>query len=305
MPTIRFASLALVGLCLCSCGEEKQTAKEQQVAEEQHATREQYPTVSEEVVQGIARTNLDHPDPTQAQLDRKARSIEIVKDLDLPYIEHLPVVEDAAQVDPRDAQEVAQRCIALLMCAVKGELRGVDDAFIPDLVEEWSAAPYFSPNESDFMADSDPTPQEYLDNSWGYECVHVLLWALGHLDELQPPNTICDVPTEVALVRELGADAFVENASLRDIDEILDAADLYYRLHWAAIELRLNGETSPHVDEGIIRERHRALNWLIRYMDAEWDDVTTDTYYLHGLPWHCAAIPRDRGTPGLEVWAPC
>lgn len=61
------------------------------------------------------------------------------------------------------------------------------------------------------------------------------------------------------------------------MDEILDAADLYYRLHWAAIELRLNGETSPHVDEGVIRERHRALNWLIRYMDAEWDNVTTDT----------------------------
>ena len=54
-------------------------------------------------------------------------------------------------------------------------------------------------------------------------------------------------------------------------------ADLYYRLHWAAIELRIKGKASDQVDEGIIRERHRALNWLIRYLNQEWDDVTTDT----------------------------
>jgi len=163
------------------------------------------------------------------------------------------------------------------MFGVKGEVRGQDDAFIPELVEKWSAASYFSPNENAFMTSQSPTQQAYTDHCWGYECVHVLLWALGYLDELQPPNTICDVANEVGILREHGPEAFFENARLRSQDEILDAADLYYRLHWAAIELRLNGKSSPHIDEGIIRERHRALNWLIRYMNAEWDDVTTDT----------------------------
>jgi hypothetical protein len=54
-------------------------------------------------------------------------------------------------------------------------------------------------------------------------------------------------------------------------------ADYYYRLHWAAIELRINNKESTKIDEGIIRERHRALNWLIRYLDQDWDEVTTDT----------------------------
>lgn len=30
-------------------------------------------------------------------------------------------------------------------------------------------------------------------------------------------------------------------------------------------------------DQGMIRERYRALNWLIRYMDQEWEDLPTDT----------------------------
>jgi len=33
----------------------------------------------------------------------------------------------------------------------------------------------------------------------------------------------------------------------------------------------------PKANEEIIVERHRALNWLIRYMNQDWDDVTTDT----------------------------
>lgn len=53
--------------------------------------------------------------------------------------------------------------------------------------------------------------------------------------------------------------------------------DLYYGLDWAAIELRIKGHPSDKADEGVIRERHRALNWLIWYMNQDWDDVKTDT----------------------------
>ena len=61
------------------------------------------------------------------------------------------------------------------------------------------------------------------------------------------------------------------------MDQILNMADLYYHLHWAAVEIRLRGRESEKIHEGVIRERHRALNWLIRYMDQDWDDVETDT----------------------------
>jgi hypothetical protein len=55
------------------------------------------------------RTNLDSPQPTPAQLARKQRSIEVVKRLGLPYIEHLPVVEDEARLRARSREEIGQR----------------------------------------------------------------------------------------------------------------------------------------------------------------------------------------------------
>jgi len=236
-----------------------------------------YPTANESQLKGIVRTNLDSPNPTAAQLERKRKSIERVREMGLPFIEHLPVVEDEHQTTVRNAREVAERCIAVALCAVKGESRGEDAAFIDKLVKNHGAQRYFSKREADFIEDASPNEQDLLDFCWQYECVHVFLWALGHLSELKPANTVCDVAADVRLIRDAGPRAFVAEAKLRPQSEILDMADLYYRLHWAAIELRLRGRQSEQVNEEIIQERHRALNWLIRYMNQEWDNVTTDT----------------------------
>jgi hypothetical protein len=106
--------------------------------------------------------------------------------------------------------------------------------------------------------------------------ITVLLWALGYKDTIPPANEICDVPTDVNIIQSQ-ATQLAEHSQLRSISEILDMADLYYRLHWAAIELRLKNGSNSYIDEGIVVERHYALNWLIRYMNQEWDDITTDT----------------------------
>ncbi len=239
--------------------------------------REDYPTVDESTLQGVVRTNLDSPEPTKAQLDRKARSIALIRQMGLPYMDNLPVVEDERQTTPRLPEQVAKRCIAVALCAVKGETQGNDEALISNLVKMYGAQSFFSPEEAVFIDNPSPEPQQLIDFCWRYECVHVFLWALGHIDELKPPNIICDVPHDVGIIRDTGPDDFVEKARSRDQAEILDMADLYYRLHWAAIELRLQGKKSEIIDEGIVRERHRALNWLIGYMGQKWDDVSTDT----------------------------
>jgi hypothetical protein len=62
------------------------------------------------------------------------------------------------------------------------------------------------------------------------------------------------------------------------MDQILDQADLIYRYHWAVVDARVKGKQPPAgLDPGIVYERHYALNWLIRYSDQEWDDISTDT----------------------------
>jgi len=237
--------------------------------------RQKYPTVEEKALQGKARTNLDSPNPTPAQLARKAKNTAAIKELGLPVSEGLPVVEEETTIKPRSAEEIAERTLAIAIAAVKGEAN--DQQFVESLITRYSAKELFTPRELAFINDHSPPAQQLTDFTWQYECVHVLLWSLGHIESLKPPNEICDVPGEIAIIRDLGREKLSSTAHPRSMSEILDQADLYYRLHWAAIELRLNGKGSDKANEEIIDERHKALNWLIRYMGQNWDDITTDT----------------------------
>lgn len=257
-------SLILVLFSLVSCGKEGSLAPQKK-----------YPTVPEAALQGVARTNLDSPSPTTRQLARKQKNTNAVKAMGLPTLESLPVIEDETAIQPRSAQEIADRCLSIEVCAVKGETN--DQEFIAELVERFEVESHLSPEELAFIQDKNATPQDLANFAWRYECVHVLLWSLGYLESLQSPVDICDVSGEARIIREQGKDGLGTNAKSRPMVEILDAADLYYRLHWAAIELRIHNKTSSAVNEEIVMERHRALNWLIRYLNQEWDDVTTDT----------------------------
>jgi len=263
-------ALLLVAVAISSCGKEPSMSQNANPNQ-----RQQYPTLPEESLRGVARTNLDSPQPTAAQLARKQKNTQLVQAMGLPTLEHLPVVEDETEITPRTAQEVAQRCLAVAIAAVKGETG--DQELIEELVKEYGAREYFSPEEKKFIDNPNPSAQDRANFGWRYECAHVLLWSLGYVDKLQPPGEICNVAQEMGVVRDAGPDGLIQNARPRPLSEILDQADLYYRLHWAAIELRLQGKDSGAVDEEIVMERHRALNWLIRYLDQDWDDVTTDT----------------------------
>ena len=234
-----------------------------------------YPTVPEAKLQGVARTNLDSPTPTSAQLERKRRSEAAVKALGLPVLEGLPVVEDDAKITPRTTEEVAARCIATTLTGVKGETN--DQHLVNKLVADFSAESAFSPEERAFIKASSPSKPVLVEFSWRYECTHVFLWALSFEPALNPPDKQADVAKEFGIIRDKGRAAFIRDAHLPSMKELLDLNDLYYRLNWAAVDLRLKGHPSPKANEEIIVERHRALNWLIRYMNQDWDDVTTDT----------------------------
>ena len=114
---------------------------------------------------------------------------------------------------------------------------------------------------------------------WRYEAYWVMLWALGYVNVLSPPRTICDVKKASAILYKLRKeDAFYKQAKLRSQTEILNAADLIYRYHWAVRQARLDGKKAPaKLMPDVVMERHKALNWLIGYSNQSWDEVTTDT----------------------------
>ena len=70
------------------------------------------------------------------------------------------------------------------------------------LIYNFDAEEFFSPNEMGFLKDEDPDESDVINFSRQYECYWVTLWALGYIDKLEYPNTICDVSKASSFLEE-------------------------------------------------------------------------------------------------------
>jgi hypothetical protein len=209
-------------------------------------------------------------------IERKNRSELVLKKQNVPINDFLPGIELEADSKRRTADEISYRCLALLIVAVKGE--GVEQPQVNELVKEYGLDSYFTPKEKEFLNQKKPTEHQRVQFTWRYEAAWTLLWALGYVEKLERPTSICDVPKAVTVLKEGNTQKFISDSKLRPLSQILDEADLIYRYHWATRDARLKGQSAPSgLEPGVIVERHYALNWLIGYQDQEWDDISTDT----------------------------
>jgi hypothetical protein len=213
---------------------------------------------------------------SEEALQRKVRSEGILHREGVRINQHLPVIETVEEARLRSTQEIAYRALALLAVASKGE--GLEQQLVEKLVGRYGLAPYFTPKEAVFISSAAPSQRDRSQFSWRYEAAWVLLWALGYLEELGKPSAICDVPKAVTIMDDRTTAQFVADAKLRSLEQVLDEADLIYRYDWAVVDARVSDKPSPAgLEPGVVQERHYALNWLIGYMDQDWDDVSTDT----------------------------
>jgi hypothetical protein len=207
---------------------------------------------------------------------RKERSIASLKSEAVPFVEHLPVIATEAESTRRTTEQVATRAVALCIVAVKGE--GLEQEILERVVEDYKLESAFTPKEKEFIDNSNSSQDDRIQFAWRYESYWVVLWALGFIDNLERPDQICDVEFAASILHENGRDGFLQTAKLRSQAELLDAADLIYRYHWAVVDARIHNRQPPAgLDPGIVMERHHALNWMTGYMGQEWDVVSTDT----------------------------
>jgi len=209
-------------------------------------------------------------------LRRKARSETVLRAEGVPVNKFLPAIETEGEAKRRPKEDVAYRALALLAVAAKGE--GLEQSVVERIARDYGLKERLTPKEKAFIGSNSPSQNDRVQFTWRYEAAWVLLWALGYVEKLEKPTGICDVPRAVEFMRKRNAAQFVADAKLRPLSEIIDQADRIYRYHWAIVDARVNGRLAPAgLEPGVALERHYALNWLIGYMEQEWDDISTDT----------------------------
>lgn len=209
---------------------------------------------------------------------RKKQTEKYLKSLNIPFIDHLPLIEEENEVKIRTAQEIAERILILVYLAYVSEVPDERENVIEFLETNllWDKV---SPDEKELFQKEELTDQETTNISWRSEGVWLLLWTINKVDNLELPTEQVEIPKIVSLLPEFLTDPteFIKNAIVRPTTEILDQSDLVYRLHWATRNADLNNQPMPaNLDLSIIMERHYAINWVTFYAD-EWDEVSTDT----------------------------
>jgi hypothetical protein len=209
--------------------------------------------------------------------ERRNRTNAFLTAIQVPVLADLPVVDDHNNARFQTAQDIARRSVILyvIIFVVHREMTAEEARAYLQGSGLW---PNVSPMERKFLASNNVPDQVRVEYSWRIESLNVLLWSLGKIPTLDLPRKMCEFEN-VRDLPDLTVDPkeWIERASLRNVEDILNESDFTYRLHWAVRDGELNRNTVPgNFHPGIVFERHYALNWLLLY-DDNWDDVTTDT----------------------------
>ncbi len=223
-------------------------------------------------------------------MDRKSRSEKVLAKHKIMINPHLPRIENEDEAKLRSPEEIVKRAVcALLTAQIAIDILNNEDLeesvrFFTQILERFGLTdeltddekPYFDPAECGKITQNDANQIQ-----WRIEMCVPLFWACGFSKKLEYPNEMTDTMKEVMLINgcsDLGA--LMKHVKMRKLPEILDAADLIFRMDWACVEARIKGDPGIMGDlfPDVVVEQHKGLNWLIGAYDAEdWDTVTPNT----------------------------
>lgn len=183
----------------------------------------------------------------------------------------LPPIEQAPEVQPRTARDVAGRACALGY--ITGLGFGADRETLADYLSRYRLNEWVTSRERGILGANAISEQDRIDCTWLPEAIQALGWALG-LVALDPNNHCDDTLASKFPIRSDPAD-FIAAAELRPPEELQAEVDFHYRLHWWVRDCELNDTESGFVTS-IVMERRRALDWVYGVC-ADWDEISLDT----------------------------
>ncbi|MBQ6453559.1 MAG: DUF4272 domain-containing protein [Coriobacteriales bacterium] len=213
---------------------------------------------------------------------RRALNNTKIKAREIACHEELPLREDSKDVKLRDLDDICKKAIAtLIACQVACDTNAgkyqESIEFFKRPIRKYRCADHFTAKEKRVM-DGTASEQDVVDVAWGYETYWALCWALRLVQDIEMPSQTCDCDRAIKIVFDCkDLNDFRRFTKIRDIDEILDMLDLYYRYHWACVEKRINPEkTIGELNEEVVAERRKGLEWLVSDVE-DWDDISLDT----------------------------
>lgn len=238
-------------------------------------------------------------------LKRKEENEKFLEENGIDFLPNLPLVESSDKVKLKSLEKIAKRFVACYY-----SVQTAFDYLGGRNFEQYSKEnlmvlkAYGAEDELNALEKSvfngDCTRIDAINLSWTAECFWVLAWALGFVKTIKKSNKLCDgyecnyilqkasgnIPSDCKYkdfdntkIEETDNpfENIMANAKLRDIEEILDMLDLYYRYHWAVVDKRINPQTKIGKLNGeVVMERRKALEWLVSSQD-DWNEISLDT----------------------------
>ena len=223
---------------------------------------------------------------TQADIDRKERSIAICKEKNIPCIEHLKAFVFESECKIPAKEEIVRRLAAVFAASVCSEVfisgqyeepEKMAEEMMEELDNRYDVWNWLSDRERAYLSGELDSEENHSQFNWKYECCAVLLWALS-LMEIGEPVEICSASEIGAILWNNDFDSLMQAAQLRSKEELLDMQDLMLRYDWACVDARINEKEITAVNGSVVYEWHYALNWLVGADGiTDWDEVQPNT----------------------------
>lgn len=217
--------------------------------------------------------------------ERRTKNNEYIKKMKIACLESLPTIESSSDVKLKDLDTICKRAIASLLTVQlaydieTNENYDESKALFSSLLKKYKVENELLKKEQKLF-DNNYNMQDVIDIVWNYEAYWAIVWALGLIEDsdMKMPSNVCDCKKAITLVGDCKTyEEFKNKAKIRNVEEILDMLDLYYRYHWACVEKRIKPETNiASLNPEVVWERRKGLEWLISSL-TDWDDISLDT----------------------------
>lgn len=223
---------------------------------------------------------------------RKKRSEEFLIENGVKINPHFPEFMSEEEAQLRSPEEALRRCLCTFFAAgiaidiMNGESGKESAEFFTEMLSRFDVENCLTADEKELFALSEggsPVSMEKANNmQWRMEMCMPIFWAYGFLeDDLPFPSEMTDTTYIIKLInRCLDFGGIMKLVKPKTLPEILDNADVCYRMHWACVEARVrkNPGLCGGLSEDVVSEQHKGFLWLLGDEEAgTWDNVTAGT----------------------------